>query len=291
MTPVKRLKTFVWDVCHTIAPSLEHELKRRFSRSYWANWPERTRRVMACPDNEFIPRVAQAGQVIDGVQIMHNGIKVRTGSYYGEESIQLLQKNRGVHEPQEERVFQEVLKQIRPGAVMMELGAYWSFYSMWFCSAVAGARAFLVEPSAENLAFGKENFALNGLRGDFIHGWVGAASGVAPDGVPAVCVDDLVVKHGLQEIAVLHSDIQGAELDMLKGSEKILGRQNVSYTFISTHSDEGHAACDKFLQTRGYILVASVTPAESYSIDGILVHQAPHTPALPPIPLSRWPAS
>ena len=291
MTRLKRFKTWVWDACHTLSPKLEHQLKSRFSKSYWANWDERTRLVMACPDNQFIPRVPEAGHIIDGVQIMHNGLKVRIGSYYGKESVKLLQRNLGVHEPQEERVFHEVLKHVRANAVMMELGAYWSFYSMWFCSVVPGAKAFMVEPSSENLAYGKDNFSLNGLRGHFTHGWVGASSGVAPDGAPVVCVDDLVVEHRLEEIAILHSDIQGAELDMLKGSEKILGRQKVSYTFISTHSEELHLACDQFLKARGYLPVASIGPAESYSVDGILVHRAPHTPDLPPIVLSRKPVA
>ena len=162
---------------------------------------------------------------------------------------------------------------------------------MWFCSAVPGAKAFMVEPSSENLTYGKDNFSLNGLQGHFIHGWVGASSGVAPDGAPVVCVDHLVTKHELEAITILHSDIQGAELDMLKGSEKILARQKVSYTFISTHSEELHLACDQFLQARGYLQVASIRPSESYSVDGILVHRAPHTPAIPPITLSRKPVA
>ncbi len=287
MTRLKQLKTSVWDACRAISPTLEHQLKRRFSKSYWANWGERTRQAVACPDNEFIPRVREAGNIIDGVQIMHNGLKVRIGSYYGEESAKLLQRNRGVHEPQEERVFQEVLKQVPVGSVIIELGAYWSFYSMWFCKEIAVAKAFMVEPSSQNLAYGKQNFELNGFRGHFTHGWVGASSGVAADGIPIVCVDDLVVEHELEEVSILHSDIQGAELDMLKGGRKILDRQKVSYTFISTHSEELHLACDQFLQERGYLLLASICPAESYSVDGILVHRAPHTPSLPPIELSR----
>ena len=266
-------------------------MKRRFSKTYWANWGERTRQAVACPDNAFIPRVKNAGRIIDGVQIMHNGLKVHTGSYYGKESVKLLQRNLGVHEPQEERVFQEVLKQVPPGSVIIELGAYWSFYSMWFCSVVPDAKAFMVEPIAENIAFGKDNFSLNGFLGHFTHSWVGASSGIATDGAPIMCVDDFVAKHGLEEIGILHSDIQGFELDMLKGSERILSHQKISYTFISTHTEELHVACDQYLRNKGYIMVASIRPAESYSMDGILVHRAPHTPAIPPIELSRKPVA
>lgn len=287
MTRSERFKAWVWRMCHALSPKLEHQLRSRFSKSYWANWGERTRQVVACPDNQFIPRVPEAGRIIDGAQIMHNGLKVRCGSYYGKGPVGLLQKNRGVHEPQEERVFQEVLKHVRAGAVILELGAYWSFYSMWFCSMVPGARAFMVEPSSENLAFGKDNFSLNGLRGHFTHGWVGASSGLAPDGVPTICVDDFMMAQNLTRLAILHSDIQSAELEMLRGATRTLDRRAVDFTFISTHSEELHAACDVLLKKHGYLLVASVSPCQSYSIDGILVHRAPEAPKPPDFVLSR----
>jgi hypothetical protein len=38
--------------------------------------------------------------------------------------------NRGVHEPLEEFVFQEVLKRLPEACAMIELGAYWGHYSM-----------------------------------------------------------------------------------------------------------------------------------------------------------------
>jgi len=291
MTQLQHLKALFWRICHAISPKLEHRLKQRFSSSYWDNWGERTRQAVACPDNAFIPRAARAGRIEGSIQIMHNGLKVRVGSYYGRGAVGLLKKNQGVHEPQEERVFQEVLKQIPSGGVIVELGAYWGFYSMWFCSQVRGGKAYLVEPKADNLARGKENFQLNGLSGHFVNAWVGARSGAAPDGGKMICMDDFVAEQKLGQLSLLHSDIQGAELDMLHGGAEILNGHKVSYTFISTHGEELHAACDQFLQDKGYLLLASVRPAESYSIDGILVHRAPHAPALPPIKLSRKPLS
>jgi len=287
MTTLNRVKHLIWQTCHRISPALEHRLKRRFSKSCWDNWGERTRQAMACPDNAFISRVAEAGQVRDGVQIMHNGIKVRLGSYYGQESIDLLKQNRGVHEPQEERVFQEVLKQIPPGGVMIELGAYWGYYSMWFCREVKDAKVFLVEPTRQNLDYGRENFALNGLQGHFTQAWVGQVAGIGEDGIPVLCVDDFVASQRLDRLSILHADIQGFEMEMLKGAAKTLAAQKVSFTFISTHSEELHAECERFLQANGYQGLASVPPSESYSMDGILVHRAPQAPAIAPVQLSR----
>jgi hypothetical protein len=287
MAPLQRLKILIWDFCHVLSPALEHHLKSRFSRSYWANWGERTRQVQACPDNAFISRVPNAGEISGDVQVMHNGLKILVGSYYGKEAAELLRKNKGVHEPQEERVFQEVLKHVPPNSAMIELGAYWAFYSMWFCQAVKGGRAYLVEPVAENLACGKRNFELNSFQGCFTQALVGAASNQAPDGSRTICVDDLVSQHQLTNVAILHSDIQGFELDMLKGAEKTITEGKVSFFFISTHSEELHRSCEEFLRHKGCATMVSITPAESFSMDGILVCRAADAPIVPAMSLSR----
>ena len=57
----------------------------------------------------------------------------------------VLHRNRGVHEPGEERMFAEVIRRMPPGALMIELGSYWAFYSTWFGKAVPSARIFCVE--------------------------------------------------------------------------------------------------------------------------------------------------
>jgi hypothetical protein len=94
----------------------------------------RFREVISDPLNLLIERVPMAG-FLDGNQVyLHNGLRVPVagpGAYYGPFS-QLLVINRGVHEPLEEFVFQEVLKCLPEAPSMIELGAYWGHYSMWF---------------------------------------------------------------------------------------------------------------------------------------------------------------
>src|SRR3954464_7231994 len=68
-------------------------------------WPQRYKDVLSSADNAFIPRVPDAGKVIDGAQVMHNGLRIARGSYYGYPITRMLRLNRGVHEPQEERAF------------------------------------------------------------------------------------------------------------------------------------------------------------------------------------------
>jgi hypothetical protein len=63
-----------------------------------------------------------AGVVEGDPVFLHNGLRV-LGAYYGPFS-QLLAINRGVHEPLEEFVFQEVLKRLPAAPSMIELGAY-----------------------------------------------------------------------------------------------------------------------------------------------------------------------
>ena len=71
---------------------------------------------------------------------MHNGLRVLYGRYYGSWVNEIISQLKGVHEPQEERVFYEVLKHIPAGATMVEAGCYWGYYSMWFARQVQDAR-------------------------------------------------------------------------------------------------------------------------------------------------------
>lgn len=105
-------------------------------------------------------------------QFLHNGLKVRLGSYYVFGNTHLLQKNKGVHEPQEEHVFQEVLKFMLERALMIVLGSFWAFYSMWFQKEVKGEVNYMVEPDYLNLIKDKTNFKLNGFFGKFIKAYI-----------------------------------------------------------------------------------------------------------------------
>ena len=156
-------------------------------------WKERIQDVLNAPDNAFIPRSRDAGRVIGPNQVMHNGLLICRDCYYGSPVRLMLERNRGVHEPQEERVFGEVLKFLKPGSTMVELGSYWGFYSMWFLKEVQNSRSFLVEPHLDNLRAGEANFELNSMRGTFIHAFVGSEQAASSDGVVrTVTVDSSV---------------------------------------------------------------------------------------------------
>lgn len=251
------------------------------------SWEIRIQDVVAAPDNKHIPRVDYAGQIIDGYLIMHNGIKVVPGSYYGEGMRSMLEKNGGVHEPQEEYAFMQVLKHMPEGAIMLELGAYWGFYSMWFHKMVNNPRCLLVEPQINNLRNGKKNFAVNNFKGEFIRGNIGAVSENKHFGAPLLTVDKIVKENKLKHIHILHADIQGYELDMLKGASNTIEEQRIDYIFISSHSDNLHRDCISLLKNRGFSILAEANLEESYSCDGLIVARRSDIEGIESISISK----
>src|SRR5947207_2242757 len=94
-----------------VLKGISKAFKRKHSSAEYdpERWDGRIATVLACPDNARIPRHPQAGEVVDGALIMHNGIKVDPLCYYGGGMLEMLRRNKGVHEPQEEVAFAEIL--------------------------------------------------------------------------------------------------------------------------------------------------------------------------------------
>jgi hypothetical protein len=243
---------------------------------YWG----RCREVCADPNNRYIPRVKNAGMIISGSLIMHNGLKVNMGecSYYGEFANIVLTTNKGVHEPQEERMFMEVLKYIPDDATIIELGSYWAFYSMWFAKKIKNAHCFMIEPEEKYLNCGKENFKLNSLTGTFIQGKIGNGG---------IKIDDFIREHKIDNAHIIHSDIQGAELDMLLSCEESIAKNKIWYFFISTHNQKIHYDCMDFLKKRDFVILASADfDYGSYCCDGVLVARFKGIKGLEPIEIA-----
>jgi hypothetical protein len=251
-------------------------------------WNKRIDDVLTSPDNADIPRVPDAGRIVGNDIIMHNGLRVAYGSYGTSDAkhvMRLLEKNCGVHEPQEEKIFQQVIGLMPDGAVMLELGAFWGFYSLWFASRIKNARCFLVEPVWANLNAGRLNFALNGLRATFINGFVGARYRRQAFQSPLLSVDWLMAELQLERIHLLHSDIQGSEREMLDGAESTARDARIDWIFISTHSNQLHECCRTWLLARDWVVVADANLGESHSVDGVLAAHRPglRAPILQPI--------
>jgi hypothetical protein len=70
-------------------------------------------------------------------------------------------------------MFDLILKDISENGVMIELGSYWSFYTMWFNKVIKNAKNYCIEPELNNLELGKKNCVINGVTADFTQGFIG----------------------------------------------------------------------------------------------------------------------
>lgn len=248
-----------------------------------SDFPGRFREIVADPLNLLIRRHPRAGMIEGDHVTLHNGnrVWVRGPMAYYHQFSDILVINRGVHEPLEELAFQEMLPHLPATPVMLELGAYWAHYSMWLKRAVPGARLVMIEPDPDNAAAGRANLALNGMAGEYREAFVGQGQ---------FEVDAWMAETGLQRLDILHSDIQGHEVEMLDGARRTLAEKRVGYCFVSTHSQPLHQAVHAALHAAGYrIEVSADFDHQTTSFDGFLLAVHPDRPAvLPgPAPLGR----
>ena len=264
--------------------------------------PALARRValtVSCRDSDRLPKVPGAGQVVERrgarVQVMHNGLVVEEGGYYGDWMAEIIRVLKGHHEPQEEVVFAEMVARVAAGAdpagtspVMIEVGAFWAYYSLWFCHEIPTARAFGIEPDPAYLEVGRRNVALNDLGGR-IHlepGVVGAEPGSPLEFVaesdaiarPVVQHDlaSLMDQHELDRVDLVLVDIQGWELLFVERALPLLRDGRVRFLLISTHhhSISGtaltHQQVARLLVDAGATVLAEHTVGESASGDGLI---------------------
>lgn len=228
----------------------------------------RYREVVSDPTNLLIERDKWAGFVREDRLVLHNGNRVPLegrGSYYGAFGY-ILVINRGVHEPLEEFCFQEMLRVMPEAPLMIELGAYWAHYSMWMLKARPDAKTIMVEPEAENLEGGRENFAHNGYTGEFIEAFVGKDHWL---------LDPFLGERGIEHVDVLHVDIQGYEVELVENSAGALGAHLVDYVFVSTHSQGIHRRVLELLAAHGYRIEAESDFAQTTSYDGFIFAVSP----------------
>ncbi len=270
----------------------------------------RTLMTIGCRDCDAIPKVPMAGRIVEGpdapVQIMHNGLKVLAGGYFGDWMSHIIRALGGHHEPQEELAFHSLLRLCRHNSLIVELGAFWAYYSLWYLHEVPGSRAVCVEPDPNNLRVGMANAALNGLssRARFVEGFIGAQrmSGVpyrydqAAEPVLAACFDmDAVVELAdNQIIELLHIDAQGAELPFLSSMKAAVGAQRVRFLVVSTHhgsisgSPTTHVDCLRVIADLGGHVLLEHSVQDSFSGDGLIVASfLPHDRAVRLPPISR----
>lgn len=245
--------------------------------------------TVACRDCDPIPKVLEAGEVVETgegrVQIMHNGVRVLADGYYGPWMTDIIKRLKGHHEPQEELVFHELMKLLPSDAKMIEIGGFWSYYSLWFLGLSASRSAIVVEPDPENLRIGKVNANLNNAPISFIQASVGRDFVERTDFVtetsgcitiPRVSLPYLLDENSIDALDLLHCDAQGAETDVIFSSENILKDGRVKFCVFSTHSHHitgdplTHQRCLQMLQDFGARILVEHDVHESFSGDGLI---------------------
>ena len=253
-----------------------------------------------CHDCDPVPKVVDAGMVLDDdgdgrrVQIMHNGLRVVADGYYGQWMTDLIRLCRGHHESQEERLFHEVVKRLPPDATMIELGGFWSYYSLWFLLNQPRRRAVVIEPEPTHLAIGAANAALNNLAPVFKPGFAGAS--FAPElafesevsgklSLPRYSVEHLMQEQSWAKLTLLHLDVQGAEFEVVESCRNLFKAGLVDWVFVSTHAHQisgdplTHQRCLAAIRESGGIIEADHDVHESFSGDGLIVARFCAAPA------------
>lgn len=225
-------------------------------------------RIIADPYNQLIPRISGSGTYDNnGNIIMHNDIRIVPQSYCNE-FTDICVHNGGVHEASQEYLFGEILNKIKFNGlsnnnVMIELGSYWAYYSLWY-KKVVGGKCICVEPNIHKLNVGKNHFEINGYTAEFIKGKVGKYKN-------NVNLNNLFRNYKLSHADIVHADIQGAEVEMLYGGGELLSKQLIDYLFISTHNNQLHDECMRILDEYGYYIIFQQNLKQSYFGDGLIV--------------------
>lgn len=256
----------------------------------WRDVRFRIEMTVSCGDCMAIPKVENAGKVLDEggrrVQIMHNGVKVLADGYYGEWMTEIICRLRGHHEPQEEAVFHQVLNHVPSQATMIELGGFWAYYSLWFLHRHADTRhAIVVEPDPRHLEVGRTNALLNGRQIDFVHACAGTDSVASREfqsetsgtiKLPQVSVAKLLNDYDVDVVDLLHCDIQGAEVEILRSCLPLFAEKRIRFCVVSTHSHHisgdplTHQRCLAIIKAAGGQILIEHDVHESFSGDGLI---------------------
>ena len=127
---------------------------------------------------------------------------------------------------------------LRPGDLFVDVGANVGSYSIW--AAELGAEVIALEPADDTFGLLEENVALNGYQIKTIRAAAGAAPGTArftsdrdcvnrldPDGTAEIAVVTIDSIIGNRTIAGMKVDVEGFEIDVLRGCEQALSEHRV----------------------------------------------------------------
>jgi FkbM family methyltransferase len=127
---------------------------------------------------------------------------------------------------------------LRPGDLFVDVGANVGSYAIW--AAELDAEVIALEPADDTFALLEENVALNGYPIKTIRAAAGATPGIArftsgrdcvnsldPGGIAEIAVITIDSIIGNRAIAGMKVDVEGFEIDVLRGCEQALSEHRV----------------------------------------------------------------
>jgi FkbM family methyltransferase len=163
---------------------------------------------------------------------------------------------------------------VGPGNVVYDVGANVGFYTL-LASRLVREKGWVYsfEPWPDNVALLNRHLQLNHVvnvtvipaavaakSGEmrFAQGEIHQQGRLSETGslkVRVVSLDDLVLNGSARPPHVIKIDVEGAELDVIRGAENVL-RTYKPIIFLATHSKDAHQGCCEFLLSRGYSLTS-----------------------------------
>ena len=127
---------------------------------------------------------------------------------------------------------------LRPGDLFVDVGSNVGSYAIW--AAELGAEVIALEPAEDTFALLEENVALNGYPIKTVRAAAGAALGTArftngrdcvncldPEGAAETAVVTIDSVIGNRTVAGMKVDVEGFEIDVLRGCERALSQHRI----------------------------------------------------------------
>lgn len=182
--------------------------------------------------------------------------------------------NGGLGKHHDERVrFEAVCDSItKSNPTMLELGCFWALWSIIFGKKFPDAKLIVLEARLMKLGVGLANLHANGLTAT-VHYNVIAPVPDLPFRTPEITMDEIFEMNKIEEIDLLHLDIQGSEAALYEEIFDMLIDSRISNVVMATHYPEDHRKIvDKFRTLPHSVYeIEPGPPGEHYSKDGEII--------------------
>ena len=195
---------------------------------------------------------------------------------------------------QEIEIFSKILNNIdnKNNPIMIEIGSFWSVWSLFFRQKYPSGKNILIELGKRQLYVGVRNFLNNNFDFEYYHGgfniessgtFINKMSDIEYDPIldPGINVDELILNdlelnlkfkdlnltgdnldfnkiykdNKLDIIDLLHMDIQGSELSLIRDIIEYISNKKILNIIIATHSVQIHQEIISILNTNNYEVI------------------------------------